>query len=320
MGDLFDSVGTLAGRVTDWIQANAAWLPIVITVVLAVFGAISSWMVRWPAVKFEPVLESGPANAPDDEQAIVIRMRNLGEGIASFTQYRWTSQFDCRLEPLAVPFYLAPKQDRDIRFSIDQRELAVQQISFPDRPPLGTLELFYTGFIRARRRIGFVLTSDTAQLGYGVSGVTLQKLPPQALRERWRLARWIHEAVTQPEKHRRKLEESQARGIARHLANSKAMLKRRHIRPSVDGFDRHRLLSELERRGWSYSFQPGGYGYEAEVSKTWPPSSSWSIVSYGESVDDALTNSLAAAIRADEEVLIPARPWPDDTTDVQHNE
>jgi len=176
---------------------------------------------------------------------------------------------------------------------------------------LGELEICYSGFLGRERRTGFILTSDSERLGYGHQGVMLRPLRPIPLLKRWWITRWLLDHLTKSHRCQRAYEEALVRERARHLANAKSILRRRGIALTGPEADRVVLIHGLNSARWHWRFEPTEPGYEVETSKRWPPSSSHTIFSHGDSVEDALTMALAAAIQEDERRLLPPRPLPE---------
>ena len=60
-----------------------------------------------------------------------------------------------------------------------------------------------------------------------------------------------------------------------------------------------RLLEELVRRGWALKFDSYGSGYTVKAEKSWWPSSSQTIRTYGDTREDAAMVALAHALSVD---------------------
>jgi hypothetical protein len=146
-----------------------------------------------------------------------------------------------------------------------------------------------------QRRVGRSLVVATSDTGYAQTFIDFAPLPPKRLRDVLPFVGRIADA---------RAAQSRARLVAANLAKAKGDLAEQGVSvepqsPDDDVFQR--LLEELARRGWAWEFESYGGGYTVKAEKSWPPSSSQTIRTYGDTREDAAMVALAHALSADKE-------------------
>lgn len=244
-----------------------------------------------------------------DEEAVV-RIANLGHRAVQKVAVRWVRRSAMDMEPIPQPTYIPSGDSISAKVAIDRLSLLAHgagfsRINSQSDDPLGWVEIIYPRVLGRSRTGRSILYSGSVDHPSVASSLALGHLPRRSLMEALPWFRWIDERLGFASRRKARAAQEQARADAERLRYAIGELVKNGIDVEQGGEDgpaaHSQLYGELSRREWSWEFSPGGIGYETVARKTWPPSSSMTLVMAGETLFESLVLALEAASRADRE-------------------
>jgi hypothetical protein len=222
-----------------------------------------------------------------------LRVVNLGEQPATRTRYTWTPRSSLLMTPVPAGFLVVKGEPRRFEFTMDTDEFMGRGLAGAMRPHyrlLGWLEVtYYAGWGLWRTVCTAIYVGNEPALP-----IMLGKVP----RPPWRdyitpLKKW----------HDKQIRDKDIQNLDQYLQRSREYLAERGIEVSLL-FPReslNRLFGELQRRGWQFSYGPGGRGEEVYAKKERQEYPGATIRLSARTMVDAATLVLKSAIESDEE-------------------
>jgi hypothetical protein len=237
------------------------------------------------------LVDVGPAG---EEELVTFGLRaiNLGEQPAKRTRYTWTPRSSLLMTPVPAGFLVVKGEPRRFDFTMETNEFMGRGLAGAVRPHykmLGWLELTYYAGWGTWKNVSTAIVVDSPDLP-----VQLAKVPRPP---------WTDYIIPLKRLKEKRFRDEDIENLDRYLQQSREYLEARGIRVELlfPNESLRLLFGELQRRGWHFSYGPGGRGEEVYAQKERPNYPGATIRLSARTMVDAATLVVKSAIEHDEE-------------------
>jgi hypothetical protein len=270
-----------------FINENQAILTLIILPILGGIGKLLYDRQRNRPTVYLELADVTPIEGNEDV-TFCLKAINTGGDPATKVRYTWTQRSSLTMTPVPAGFLLQKDNPRCFSFSMKADDVIGAGLVGWHQHPLGWIELTYcAGWGLWRQAKTAIYLGESPDMP-----VRLGKVPSPP---------WRDYIIPLKNWHEKRLRDKDIQNFARYLQHSREFLAARGIEVQLLFPDEsfRRLLGELQRRGWQWSYGPGGRGYEVYAKKEGPFYST--IRLSAQTPVDAATLVVTSAVEDDEQ-------------------